>query len=125
MSAATTLQQVFRDRRGREILDQSNFRNGAVSGIDEDIVEIADNVDDSIIESQARAAWAWDNGKVRTVTITRDEEWWQTRSMGVAAELPGQIDLTHHGFEMRVSDPFVHLTAVNEDSYVSLPICPT
>ncbi len=111
--AATHIQQMFREKRGREILEENHFSDGAVSGIDPDIVAIADSVDDTIIESQARVAWAWDHGKVRTFKVERGGDGWQTVSMGINVELPGQIDLTHHGFEMRVSDPFVHITVSN------------
>ena len=62
-------------------------------------------------------AWAWYNNGVRTIQIERGDDW-QEQRLGVQAELPRQIDLEHHGFEMRLSDPFLVITSVGEDSYL-------
>jgi hypothetical protein len=108
---------MFRDRRGREILREVHFKDGVVHGVAEEIADIADNVDDSIIEAQARLAWAWHNNSVREVHVIRGEGW-ETQKMGIQLQLPGQIDLEHEGFNMRLSDPYLIVTGLKEDSFL-------
>ena len=70
-------------------------------------------------------AWAWYNNKVRTLQILRDDDWLSTK-LGIGAELGAQIDLEYHGFKMRISDPFLTIKAVSDDSYLKkfgLEVC--
>ena len=36
----------------------------------------------------------------------------------IGLQLPGQIDLEHEGFEMRLSDPYVIVEGINDNSFL-------
>ena len=89
-TAAVRLQKLFRDRRAKAMLAQCQFSHGEVHNIEPEIMSLASKIDDTVLEQQARIAFAWDTPQfIRTVTVQRGEGW-KSQSLGIAAELPAQ-----------------------------------
>ena len=116
-NAAMKLQRAFRRQRAMAVLDECHF-DGEVHDLDQDVMDMINSCEDSLLLQQARACWGWENQRVRVVHVTREDDW-QTRSLGISAELPTQIDLNYHGHDIRVSDPFVLVKALKEGSFLA------